>query len=253
MPTADEQPATPTGDAPPTTPQADPKPAGAPPAPAAPTGAAPSTPPPPAPAPVDVEAALARQRAELEATHKAELERAATEAAAAAIESERARLAEESRLAALSEQERLTERTAKAEEAAAAARAEADKAKEDKAKAEQAEAFSRAVRDTGLKLTRTVPPGGKPEDAVVDPDIERIAATAFAGMVGGGKKPEEALRELAQVKPWLFEREADRPTTTGSSPVSSRPGPAPRAVEKPVFSQTDAEFAREKRNLGVVR
>jgi hypothetical protein len=203
--------------------------------------------------PVDLAAALAKQRAELEAETVARIGTARAEAAEQALASERARLTEEQRLAALTETERLAEqhRVTEAENKRLADELATSKAAT--AASEQKLSIVAAMADTGVRLPRN-------EDGTTDAKLEALVLDEVRAKLGAGMAIAAAIAELQATKPWMFQRptaaepEAPKPTTTtggrGAAPGRTLPPRSPAAPD--VRSMSDEEWQKTKRRLGIV-
>jgi len=203
-------------------------------------------------APVDLAAALAKQRAELEADVAARIEAARAEAAEQALANERARLAEEQRLAALTETERLAEqhRVTEAENKRLADELAASKAAT--AASEQKLSIVAAMADTGVRLPRD-------EDGTTDAKLEALVLDEVRAKLGAGMAIPSAIAELQATKPWMFQRpaaaepEAPKPTNTGGRPAAPGRTLPPRSPADPdVKKMTDEEWQIAKRKLRMV-
>ncbi len=186
----------------------------------------------PQPQPVDIEALLAAERARLQADLDQRIEQARAEAIAA----EKARVAEEQRLAALTEAEREQERLRVAEEKQQNLARELDEAKrlraEEAARAARELRFANAIAEGDLRFARG-------SDGTTDPALRELAFNKASELIAAseGKLTEaQALAQLATTSPWMFARtEAPVPgsTNTGSpgAPASRVPAPPPRKLD----------------------
>ena len=187
----------------------------------------------PQPQPVDIEALLAAERTRLQADLDQRIEQARAEAIAA----EKARVAEEQRLAALTEAEREQERLRVAEEKQQNLARELDEAKrlraEESARAARELRFANAVAEGDLRFARG-------SDGTTDPALRELAFSKASELIAaseGQLTEAQALAQLATTSPWMFARtEAPAPagsTNTGSpgAPASRVPAPPPRKLD----------------------
>lgn len=186
----------------------------------------------PQPQPVDIEALLEAERARLQADLDQRIEQARAEAIAA----EKARVAEEQRLAALTEAEREQERLRVAEEKKQVLEHELEEAKrqraEEAARAAREIRFANAIAEGDLRFARG-------SDGTTDPALRELAFNKASELIAAseGKLTEaQALAQLATTSPWMFARtEAPAPgsTNTGSpgAPASRVPAPPPRKLD----------------------